>query len=62
MNENEIVKTSYMERPVKGYSEYFFKTDEARDSVIPRPGDRALMKNGDVYFCWEKGVWEKIGE
>lgn len=59
---SDAVKTQYMDRPTKGYSEYFFKDDTAREAILPIPGDRAIMKNGDLYFCWDKDVWEKIGE
>lgn len=57
-----VVKTEYMNNPTKGYSEYLFYNDEARVAISPVPGDRGIMKNGDVYFCWETGIWEKIGE
>lgn len=57
-----VVKTQYMDQATKGYSEYFFYDDEARNTISPMIGDRAIMKNGDVYFCWELGIWEKIGE
>jgi hypothetical protein len=57
----KVVKTQYMDKPVRGYSEYFFFDDEARNSVSPVVGDRCLMRNGDLYFCWGEGTWEKIG-
>ena len=57
----KVVKTQYMDRATKGYSEYFFYDDEAREAISPVPGDRGFMRDGSMYFCWEKGVWEKIG-
>lgn len=57
----KVVKTEYMNKATKGFSEYIFYDDEARNSVSPVPGDRALMRNGDLYFCWEVGTWELIG-
>ena len=58
---SKVIKTEYMNDAVIGYSEYFFFDDEARNTIEPVPGDRGVMKNGDLYFCWEKGIWEKIG-
>ena len=57
----DVLKTEYMGKPNVGYSEYMFKTDEAREATSPKTGDRCVMKNGDVYFCWEQGTWEKLG-
>jgi hypothetical protein len=57
----KVVKTQYMDKPVRGYSEYFFYDDGARQATSPVIGDRCLMKNGDLYFCWQTGVWSKIG-
>jgi hypothetical protein len=57
----KVIKTQYMDKPVRGYSEYFFYDDEARNSISPVVGDRCLMRNGDVYVCWEVGVWSMIG-
>lgn len=57
----KIIKTQYMDAAVRGYSEYFFYDDAARNEISPVPGDRALMKNGDIYFCWTPGTWDKIG-
>jgi len=56
-----IIKTEYMGRPTIGYSEYFAKS--ANDlPTNPKPGDRALLINGDLYFCIEAGSWLKYGE
>ena len=57
----KVVKTQYMEKAQRGYSEYFFYDDAAKESVSPVPGDRGIMKDGSIYFCWETGKWEKIG-
>jgi hypothetical protein len=51
-----------MDKPLIGYSEYYFYDNDARYAVQPIPGDRCIMANGDVYFCWDKDIgWEKIG-
>jgi hypothetical protein len=57
----KVVKTQYMDKAQRGYSEYFFYDEEARNSVSPVPGDRGFMKDGSLYFCWETGQWDKIG-
>jgi len=59
---SNIIKTSYMDAPNLGYSEHFAKS--ANDlPTNPKPGDRALLTNGDLYFCIEAGkmvkVWRK---
>lgn len=58
----EIVKTKYMGKPQRGFSEYFFRTDEAREKTSPVPGDRCFMKDGSLWFCWDVGIWTKIGK
>jgi hypothetical protein len=57
----DVVKTEYMGKPQRGFSEYFFRTDEARENQSPVPGDRCFMKDGSMWFCWDVGVWEQIG-
>lgn len=57
----EIIKTKYMNSPQRGYSEYFFRTDKAREKTSPVPGDRCFMKDGSLWFCWDVGFWTKIG-
>lgn len=57
----KVVKTQYMDKAQRGYSEYFFYDDEARETISPIPGDRCFMRDGSLWFCWETGVWEKIG-
>ena len=57
----EIIKTKYMNSPQRGYSEYFFRTDDARENTSPVPGDRCFMKDGSLWFCWDVGFWTKIG-
>ena len=58
----EIIKTKYMGKPQRGFSEYFFRTDEAREKTSPVPGDRCFMKDGSLWFCWDVGIWTKIGK
>ena len=61
-NASKVVRTQYMDKPLIGYSEYYFFDNDARYAVAPIPGDRCIMANGDVYFCWDKDIgWEKIG-
>ena len=57
----DVVKTQYMDKAQRGYSEYFFRNEEAKNSISPVPGDRCVMKDGSIWFCWETGLWEKIG-
>ena len=57
----KVVKTQYMDKAQRGYSEYFFYDDNARENTVPVPGDRGFMRDGSLYFCWEAGSWEKIG-
>jgi hypothetical protein len=59
---NEIIKTKYMDSPQRGYSEYFFRTEDARKATSPVPGDRCFMKDGSLWFCWDVGFWTKIGD
>lgn len=57
----KVVKTQYMDKATKGYSEYFCYDTEALNTISPVPGDRAFLKDGSMYFCWEVGIWELIG-
>lgn len=57
----DVVKTQYMDKATRGYSEYFFRTEEARENISPVPGDRCFMKDGSLWFCWNAGEWEQIG-
>jgi hypothetical protein len=60
----DVVKTEYMDKPQRGYSEYFAKSYDALlsdDAPRPVPGDRAFLADGSMYFCWNAGDWEKIG-
>ena len=52
------MKLKYMDEPWENYDEWFCKTDDARNALVQagiiRPGDRCVMKNGDIYMCWNK--------
>lgn len=62
LNIEGAVRTRRKDQAWLGYSEYYFKNDAARNAVIPKKGDRAVMKNGDIYFCWDENIgWERIG-
>lgn len=59
----DIIKTSYMDKPVLGYSEYLCKDKKALSAKTPKPGDRALVvSEGKVYFCVKKGTWLEWGK
>lgn len=59
----EIIKTQYMDKAQRGYSEYFVKSEkELEENLSGVPGDRVFLADGSMYFCWDTGVWTKIGE
>jgi hypothetical protein len=61
-NATKVVRTQYMDKPLLGYSEYYFYDSDARESIAPNVGDRCVMRDGSVFFCWDKDIgWEKIG-
>lgn len=58
----EFVKTQYMDKAQRGYSEYFVKEKKVlEENLSPVPGDRAFLADGSLYFCFDTGVWTKIG-
>lgn len=58
----EYVKTQYMDKAQRGYSEYFVKEKSVLErNLSPVPGDRAFFVDGTLYFCFDTGVWTKIG-
>lgn len=59
---NPVVKTQYMDKAQRGYSEYFFYNSDAMATQSPVPGDRAFLADGSLYFCWDVGYWVKIGD
>jgi hypothetical protein len=58
----KVIKTQYMDKAQRGYSEYFIKDIEALKTQSPVPGDRAFLADGSLYFCWDVGYWVKIGD
>ena len=58
----DYVKTQYMDKAQRGYSEYFVKEKRVLEEILsPVPGDRAFFVDGTLYFCFDIGVWTKIG-
>lgn len=57
----DIIKTQYMDKAQRGYSEYVAKSYEALEKISPKEGDRAILLDGSLYFCLEIGKWERIG-
>lgn len=59
----EFIKTQYMDKAQRGYSEYFAKSEDVlKENLSPVPGDRVFLADGSMYFCWDVGVWTKIGD
>lgn len=57
----DVIKTQYMDKAVRGYSEYVAKTKEALDKIVPKEGDRAILLDGSLYICLDNGKWDLIG-
>ena len=57
----EWIKTQYMDKPQRGYSEYIARNEEALDAITPKEGDRAILLDGSLYVCLDNGKWEQIG-
>lgn len=41
---------------------YICETNSDRDSIHPYIGQKCIMTNGDLYVCFHKDIWSKIGE
>lgn len=57
----DVIKTQYMDKATRGYSEYIARDFNALNTYSPVPGDRAILLNGDLYVCLKTGEWEPIG-
>jgi hypothetical protein len=59
----DVIKTQYMDKPQRGYSEYIARNEEALNAIVPKPkeGDRAILLDGSLYICLDNGKWEQIG-
>lgn len=57
----DVIKTQYMDKPQRGYSEYIARNEEALNVIAPKEGDRAILLDGSLYVCLDNGTWEKIG-
>ncbi len=57
----EVIKTQYMDKAQRGYSEYIARNYEALETIAPKEGDRAILLDGSLYVCLNTGNWEQIG-
>ena len=57
----EVIKTQYMDKAQRGYSEYIARDFNALNTIAPKEGDRAMLLNGDLYVCLDAGKWDKLG-
>ena len=57
----DVIKTQYMDKATRGYSEYIARDFKALQTYIPKEGDRALLLDGSLYVCLTSGTWELIG-
>ena len=57
----DVIKTQYMDKATRGYSEYVARNIDALNAIVPVSGDRAILLDGSLYFCLESGKWELIG-
>ena len=57
----EVIKTQYMDKPQRGYSEYIARNYKALEKIPPKEGDRAMLLNGELYVCLDAGKWERLG-
>ena len=59
---SNFIKTSYMDSPNLGYSEYLVKSKNDLSALSPKQGDRAIvLDEGKIYLCVTQGSWEKFG-
>ena len=57
----DVIKTQYMDKPQRGYSEYIARNEEALNAIVPKEGDRAILLDGSLYVCLDNGKWDLIG-
>ena len=57
----DVIKTQYIDRATRGYSEYVAKDFNALKTIIPKEGDRAILLDGSLYICLDNGKWDLIG-
>ena len=57
----EWIKTQYMDKATRGYSEYVARDFNALATITPKEGDRAILLDGSLYICLDNGKWDLIG-
>ena len=57
----DVIKTQYMDKAQRGYSEYVARDFNSLKKIVPKEGDRAILLDGSLYICLNSGVWEQIG-
>lgn len=55
-----IIKTKYMDKATRGYSEYVARDLSALQTISPKEGDRAILLDGNLYICLDNGQWDMI--
>ena len=57
----EVIKTKYMDKATRGYSEYVARDLNALQTISPKEGDRAILLDGSLYICVDNGQWDIAG-
>lgn len=57
----DVIKTQYMDKAVRGYSEYIARDLDALQTISPKEGDRAILLDGSLYICVDNGTWDIAG-
>lgn len=57
----EVIKTKYMDKATRGYSEYIARDLNALQTISPKEGDRAILLDGSLYICVDNGIWDIAG-
>lgn len=57
----EVIKTKYMDKATRGYSEYIARDLDALQTISPKEGDRAILLDGSLYICVDNGIWDIAG-
>ena len=57
----DVIKTRYMDKATRGYSEYVARDLNALQTISPKEGDRAILLDGSLYICLDNGQWDITG-
>lgn len=58
----DVIKTRYMDKATRGYSEYVARDLSALQTISPKEGDRGILSDGSLYICLDNGKWDIIGD